>query len=378
MSKTGKQNQVDPTPVLIPNALPNKAREEKPLKGITKKSSKPVTANEPKSKNKQGTTDTGEPASKKAKPHRIVGTCELLTKIYNQNQIRTIVSKSSKLEDKQTFYSNNPIPPAPTRNAIAACMRIYSSRFLLTGKYPAIVSSKLKNINGKKSTEDETTDASTKNKKDDVTMSHDETTENGDNTRASLSISQPATIRVLHALDVALGNIFELIIHTHGEKNEVGVYQLNKKLTVSMITRAFMTLIHFNHIHPRIKGHSDLLTAACNSFISLYASKDLLIKSKGKDFFSQAKEDLITMFKESFKVDMASPLYRGEGVDGTFARYKVASAQKGCLCILELYSRLLISEVVHYSMELIGQKGMVTITDLVCDRSLSIIGFGSQ
>jgi hypothetical protein len=423
MSKTSKQTQtprsyvISPPPTVgstvsgnssAPNSLPKKGGAVPPaLQGITKptqdRDRKKKTSdiavpsaapNNPRDKSSKTKKDdpiniTDGPkrlsSGKLRKPHqRIVGKSEILSKIYNQNQIRAVF-KNAKPEEIKRFYINNPIAPAPTRNAIATCMRVYSARFLKSqSTHPALLNW-TKSSSRKIESSEEAAEESSKKKKDVVSIDSQEVDSSSSSSTAStdsktpqINVSHAATVRILHATNVAIGNIFELIINTHGEKNEEGIYVLKQKLTVSMLLRAFMTMVHFNHIHPKIKGDSNLLITACNTLVSIYSEKALIIKNNGKEYYDKLKDNTHTMFKNSLQADVSSPLYRGEGIDGTFARYRITDAQKGCLFILEMYSRLLISEVVYYSMELINQKGMVTITDLVCDRALSIIGFNSQ
>lgn len=316
--------------------------------GITKKS-KGRKAQQKQSVTKDGESSVaaGKATTKKHNKHReLEGICELRVNIYNQDQVRAPVYHQ-KLTTKQDFYINHPIPPAPTRSTIVSYMKAYANRVAPT-----------KDSSEKESPKPESSESPILPLAEALKLAADDD--------AHINISQPASVRLVHAIDVALGSVFDVIS---------GVYDTPKKLTVSMLLGAIKTQVHFHHTHPKHRGDLELLLKACTVLADVKKNKDLIIKAKGKPFYKEFQAGINDIFKQSLQNDMSPLLYRGEGLEGAYLRYKVKDAEKSCHFILELYARLIVAEVVQHSSELAIRNSMVTITDQICARALSIMGF---
>jgi hypothetical protein len=368
MSKSAK-------PSHDPNTALNKKPERPVVDGGIKKSTKKKQDLVSKDKPSKPTSKTDKSKHNKD----VVGTCELRSNIYNHDQVRGDIYHK-KLESKQQFYVNHPIPPAPTRNSTAVYMREYSKKLIGANSYPHDLEKfdpRAEDQVEKIAQLTSSTDASLLGpmsraqrlqKKSEGGESAGED-ESDDGSGDHINVSQSASVRMIHAIDTALGGIFDFV---HG------VYGKPKKLTAAMLMGAFKAQLHYHHIHPRHKGNLELLFKACSVLVEMKNSKESIVKAKGREFYDDFQASIYEIFKNEFKQDInRSPLFRGEGMEGAYLRYKITSAEKSCGYILELFVRLMTAEAVHYSIELATQNSMVTITDQICARALTVLGFQS-
>jgi hypothetical protein len=326
----------------------------------------------------------------KSRPKTVIsGVCEFRKSIYNTDHTRS-ATEHRRVEDRQDFYANSPIPPAPTKNALSHCMRTYASNFCSISSQDSVPPASANDSDTKdgesttKKQNEENMDVdgdgdgngngnSNVDGRSSSSSDHKKETQN----KNHVNVSESAAALGIHALDVFLGSLFDFVHNAYGTPDlETGKCKLKDKMTVSMLLAAIKAQIHYDHIHPRLKGDIELILRSCNLLIDLTQNKELVIRAHGgREYYYRMESDIINQFKTHLKADLSAPLFQKKGLEAIYARHRITTASEHCNVILELISRVFVAEMVFFSVKHLQAESMVTITDKIAKNALRVLGF---